>query len=66
VIGMNSIVAYMASHFISFSYTARSLFGGLIHFLPENLQPLFTIIAGISVGWAFLWFLYRMKWFLKV
>ena len=66
VIGMNSIVAYLASHFISFNYTARALFGGLIHFLPENLQPLFTIIAGITVGWAFLWFLYRMKWFLKV
>ncbi len=66
VIGMNSIVAYMASEFISFNYTARALFGGLIHFLPENLQPLFGIIAGIGVGWAFLYLLYRKKWFLKV
>ncbi|MFZ0473489.1 MAG: DUF5009 domain-containing protein [Bacteroidales bacterium] len=66
VIGMNSIVAYMASHFISFDYTARALFGGLIHLLPQNLQPLFSIIAGISVGWVFLYFLYKKKWFLKV
>jgi predicted acyltransferase len=66
VIGMNSIVAYMASHFISFDYTAHALFGGLIHFLPQNLQPLFTNIASIIVGWTFLYFLYKKKWFLKV
>ena len=66
VIGMNSIVAYLASHFISFNYTARALFGGLIHFLPQNLQPLFSIVASIMVGWTFLYFLYKKKWFLKV
>lgn len=66
VIGMNSITIYLAQRFIRFSYTADSVFGGLAKLMPEAAQPLVGAIAYIAVCWAFLYFLYRQRIFLKV
>jgi len=66
VIGMNSIVAYLASHFIDFEYTGKAVIGGIIHYFPENWQSLLSIIGTVIIGWCFLYFLFRKKWFLKV
>lgn len=66
VIGMNSIVIYMVGDFIDFRYTTEALFGGLLSFLPEGAEKLGKIVAFLGVQWAFLYVLYRNKWFLKV
>ncbi len=66
VIGMNSITIYLAQSFINFSYTAKKLFGGLIGMFPETAQPLLTGMGYVAVCWAFLYFLYRQRIFLKV
>jgi len=36
VIGMNSILIYMAGNFIDFGYTAKALFGGLLGLIPSE------------------------------
>jgi len=66
VIGMNSITIYLGQRFINFSYTSEKLFGGLVHFAPEDAQPFFTKLAYIAVCWIFLYILYRKRIFLKV
>lgn len=66
VIGMNSITIYLAQQFISFDYTSRALFGGVVAACPETMQPLTAAAAYIAVCWAFLYFLYRQNIFLKV
>jgi predicted acyltransferase len=66
VIGMNSITIYLGQRFINFSYTAKGLFGGLVHKMPEASQDFFTQVAYIAVCWLFLYFLYRKRVFLKV
>ena len=67
IIGMNSIVIYMASEgIIDFSHTANFIFGGLIHHTSEIWQPVFSIISVIIIQLGLLYFLYRNKLFLKV
>lgn len=66
VIGTNSITIYLAQRFINFSYTADSLFSGLIGCVPESAQPLIAALAYIAVCWGFLYLLYRQRIFLKV
>ncbi|SEO11237.1 Predicted acyltransferase [bacterium A37T11] len=66
VIGMNSIVIYMANQFIDFNFTAQKLFGGLLHYFPESVFSIGEVIAYIAVEWIFLYVLYCNKWFLKV
>ena len=66
VIGMNSITIYMAQRMIRFSYTSDFLFKGIIGWFPEAWTPFLGSCASVAVGWAFLYFLYRQKIFLKV
>lgn len=66
VIGMNSITIYLAQKFINFRYTSNALFGGVANLMPEDAQPLVGAIGYVAVCWAFLYFLYRMRIFLKV
>ncbi|PWJ54727.1 putative acyltransferase [Dyadobacter jejuensis] len=66
VIGMNSIVIYMVGDFINFSYTAHALFGGLLEFLPDPLEKMGEVFAFIGVQWAFMYYLFKKKLFLKV
>lgn len=66
VIGMNSILIYMAQHFIDFEYTSERLFRGIVKYFSEPYQKVFYAIGYVIVEWLMLWFLYKKKVFLKV
>jgi predicted acyltransferase len=66
VIGMNSILIYLAQHFISFDHTSEALFGGIFNYFSESTQSVLAAIGYVVVEWLFLWFLYTKKVFLKV
>ncbi|MDH5398342.1 MAG: DUF5009 domain-containing protein [Cyclobacteriaceae bacterium] len=66
VIGMNSLMIYLAYHFISFRNTSRLLFEGIYEVTPEALHSFFESVGALGLVWLFLYFLYRKKIFLKV
>ena len=66
VIGMNPITIYLANRIINFRPAARFFFGGLTELLPAAWTPLLNGLAITTVGWIFLYILYKKKIFLKV
>ena len=66
VIGMNSILIYMAVGFIDFAYTTDFFFEGLLSSLGGPAQQVLWWIGFVVVEWAFLYFLYRKKTFLRI
>jgi predicted acyltransferase len=66
VIGMNSILIYMAQHFIDFEHTSERLFRGIVKYFSEPYQKVLYAIGYVIVEWLMLWFLYKKKVFLKV
>lgn len=66
VIGMNSILIYLAGEIIDFEHTATYLFGGLLRFFGGPVQALGAVVAFLAVKWVFLYFLYQKKVFLRV
>ena len=66
VIGMNSVLIYMSSKFLSFDFTAQALFGGLARAFPPAVASLIMVTGIFVVKWALFWFLKRQKVFLKV
>jgi predicted acyltransferase len=66
VIGMNPITIYLAERIINFRATSKFFFGGLISYFPEAWAPFLNGLAITTVGWVFLYILYRKKIFLKV
>jgi predicted acyltransferase len=66
VIGMNSVLIYMSSKFLSFDFTAQALFGGLARAFPPAVASLVMATGIFTVKWALFWFLKRQKVFLKV
>jgi predicted acyltransferase len=66
-IGMNAITIYLGfSFFIDFHYTSNRIFGGVIRLAGEQYGSLVSVAAVLAVEWAFLYFLYRKKIFLRV
>ena len=66
VIGMNSILIYMAQHFIDFDYTSNAIFGGLTKYFSAPTQEVLRAIGYVIVQWFLFYFLYKKKAFLKV
>jgi len=66
VIGMNSVLIYMSSKFLSFDFTAQALFGGFARAFPPAVASLIMVTGIFAVKWALFWFLKRQKVFLKV
>ena len=66
VIGMNSLVMYLAYRFIDFDETSRLLFSGIYGHLAEDWHGVFNALGGLLVAWLFLYFLWRKKVFVKV
>ena len=66
VIGTNSILIYLAQHFIDFDFTANALFQGVLKYCSEPTQEVLQTICYVLVEWLFLYFLYKKKVFLKV
>lgn len=66
VIGMNSILIYMAPRFIDFSKASHRLLDGVYNLLPEQFYPVAENVGYMAVLWLFMYFMYRQKLFLKV
>jgi predicted acyltransferase len=66
VIGMNSILIYMSGRFINWSYSNNAFFGWLGQLISNPLNDVILAISFVLVKWAFLYFMYRKKVFLRV
>jgi predicted acyltransferase len=66
VIGMNSILIYISSHFINWDYTTNGLFHWVGQLLGEPYNAVAFSVLYVFVQWLFLYFMYKQKVFLKV
>lgn len=66
VIGMNSILIYMAGLLIDFAYTTDFFFNGLLSSFDGYGGRMIWWIGFVMVEWAFLYFLYRKRIFLRI
>ncbi|MFI5153860.1 MAG: acyltransferase family protein [Chitinophagales bacterium] len=66
VIGMNSILIYMSGHFINWEYTTNGFFKWLGQLFSEPSRFVVMAICYVFVKWAFLYFMYVKKVFLRV
>ena len=66
IIGMNSIIIYLATSLVNWQYLVQSLFGGLLATLSEGWLQLWTMVALLLVQWLLLVWMYKHKIFVKV
>jgi len=66
VIGMNSITIYMVTGMIDFWHTSQYFFGGLARVAGEAWGTAILATGVVLIEWAFLYFLFKKKIFLKV
>jgi predicted acyltransferase len=66
VIGMNSILIYLCKRFIDWRYTADATLGWLGQIVGTPYDTVMMVFCVLAVQWAFLYFLYTKKVFLKV
>lgn len=66
IIGMNSIIIYLATSLVKWDYIANSLFGGFINALSAPWQALWAIIAVLALQWLLLAWMFKHKIFIKV
>ena len=66
VIGLNSLVIYLAVRFVDFNESSRLFFAGIYKHAPENWHEVYNTLGGFVLVWLFLYFLYRHKIFVKV
>lgn len=66
VIGMNSILIYMSGRFIDWHYSTNGFFQWLGQLTGDPYGVVVMAICLVLVKWAFLYFLYRKKVFLKI
>ena len=66
VIGMNSILIYMSGRFINWNYSTNAFFKWLGQLTSDPYNAVVMAICFVLVKWAFLYFLYKKKVFLRV
>lgn len=66
VIGMNSILIYMSGRFIDWEYSTNAFFGWLGQLISNPWNDVILAICFVLVKWAFLYFMYKKKVFLRV
>lgn len=66
IIGANSIIIYLASSLVNWSYVGKSVFGGVIRAVPDTWQPLMAVIALLAVQLLVLHWMYKRKIFVSV
>jgi predicted acyltransferase len=66
IIGMNSILIYMSGHFINWEYTTNGFFQWLGQLIGNPFNAVVMAICYVMIKWAFLYFMYRKKVFLRV
>jgi len=66
VIGMNSILIYMSGRFINWTYTTNGFFQWLGQIVGDPFNVVIMACCLVAVKWAFLYFMYKKKVFLRV
>ena len=66
VIGMNSILIYMSGRFINWEYAANGFFKWVGQLTGDPFGAVAMAICFVMVKWAFLYFMYKKKVFLRV
>jgi predicted acyltransferase len=66
VIGMNSILIYLSGHFIDWKYMTAGFFYWVGQIVASPYNTVALVFCFLAVKWAFLYFLYRKKVFLRV
>ncbi len=61
IIGANSIIIYLASSLVNWSYISKSVFGGVVRAVPEDWQPLIAVFAVLAVQLLVLHWMYKRK-----
>jgi predicted acyltransferase len=61
VIGVNSLIVYLAYRLVDFYYTSRVLFSSLYAPLPAEWRTVFQEIAAAALVWLFPFILYRFR-----
>jgi predicted acyltransferase len=65
VIGMNAIIAYVASHVLNFPGIAHSLLFGLEQYVGAYYEVI-TTIGGFGILYLLLWYMYRNNTLIKI
>lgn len=66
IIGMNSILIYMSEHFIDWNYSTTAFFKWAEQLAGNPYNIVVAAICYVLVKWAFLYFMYKKKVFLRV
>jgi predicted acyltransferase len=66
VIGMNSILIYLSGHFINWQYATNGFFRWLGQLVGDPFNIVVMAVCFVAVKWAFLYFMYIKKVFLRV
>lgn len=66
IVGVNSIIVYLGSSIIDWSYITQSLLGGVIRSAPASSKLIINVIGLVTLQWLVLWWMYRRKIFIKV
>ena len=66
VIGMNSILIYLSGVFINWAYTSKAILGWMAQLAGPPFDMAVAIFSILLVKWAFLYFMYQKKIFLKI
>jgi predicted acyltransferase len=66
VIGMNSILIYMSGRFIDWEYSTNGFFKWVGQLIANPYGAVAMAICFVMVKWAFLYFMYKKKVFLRV
>ncbi|CAM3959391.1 transmembrane glucosamine N-acetyltransferase NagX [Pseudoalteromonas byunsanensis] len=66
IIGANSIIIYLASSLVNWTYISKSLFGALVSASDPQWQPLLSVIALLLVQLLVLHWMYKRKIFVSV
>ena len=66
VIGMNSILIYMSGRFINWEYSTDGFFKWMGQLIGNPFNAVAMAICYVMVKWAFLYFMYKKKVFLRV
>jgi len=66
VIGMNSLLIYLSGIFIDWEYTTTACFQWLGQWVGDPYNAVVMAACLVGIEWAFLYFLYRMKIFIRI
>lgn len=66
VIGMNSILIYLSPHFINWKFMTDGFFFWVGQIIANPWNTVVMVFCFLAVKWAFLYFLYKKKVFLRV